>query len=93
MKWLRHNNLSDEDFEALRGTKTMERLQNNRLVIIFDPNDKHPSKKDLGLFETRSLVYWRNLSNRSDTVEVLFENSEDLEDLEQHLTQYKLGQE
>lgn len=93
MKWLRHNNLSDSDFEALRGTVTMERLLRNRLVIVLDPKDEMPSKKDLGLFETTGLVYWRQLSSRDDTAEVLFEDPNDLENLEQHLTQYKLGQE
>jgi hypothetical protein len=93
MKWLRHNNLSDSDFEALRGTPTMERLQKHRLVIILDPNDKMPNKKDMGLFETTGLVYWRNLSGRDDTIEIMFEDPEDLDNIEQHLTQYKLGQE
>jgi hypothetical protein len=71
----------------------MERLQKHRLVIILDPNDKMPNKKEMGLFETVGLVYWRNLSSREDTVEIMFEDLEDLENLEQHLTQYKLGQE
>jgi hypothetical protein len=93
VKWLRHNNLSDSDFEALRGTQTMERLLKHRLVIIYDPSDTHARKKEMGLFETTGLVYWRNLSGREDTVEIMFEDSEDLENLEEHLTQYKLGQE
>lgn len=93
MRWLRHRAISDDDFKLLRGSPTMEKLQRNRLVFTIDPNEKLPSNKDLGLYETNGLVYLRKLSGREDTVEVMFEDPEDLDMLEQYLTQYKMGME
>ncbi len=90
VKWVRHKVINDDDFKLLRGSPSMEKLQKNRLVFTLDPNDTHPSTKELGLYETKGLVYIRNLSGRKDTVEVMFEKEEDLEMLEQYLTQYKM---
>jgi len=93
MKWFRHKAISDDDFDLLRGTATMEKFQHNRLVITLDPNEKRPSNKKMGLYDTKGLVYIRYLSHREDTVEVLFEEPEDLDMLGQYLTQYKIGME
>lgn len=96
MKWLRHKNLSEDDLELLRGTPLMERLQANRLVVVFQPEDKKPAKKDMGLRETQGLFHIRNIGNgknRENVIEILFENPEDVGIVEEHLTQVKLAME
>lgn len=79
----------------LQGTELMVRLQTNRLVITYNPKDNQATMKDMGLFNTVGLYYVRRLqeSSRDDTIEILFENIEDLESVEEHLTQYKMGME
>lgn len=77
----------------LQGTPLMVKLQANRLVVIYNPKENQATMKDMGLFETRGLYYVRRLqeSSREDTIEILFEDTEDLKSVEEYLTQYKLG--
>ena len=79
----------------LQGTSLMVKLQTNRLVIIYNPKENQATMKDLGLFETRGLYYVRRLQegSREDTIEILFEDLDDLKAVEEYLTQYKLGME
>lgn len=95
MKWMRHKNLSEEDMSFLQGTDLMVKLQSHRLVVIYNPKENQATMKDMGLFETRGLYFVRRLQeqSREDTIEILFEDLDDLKAVEEYLTQYKLGME
>jgi hypothetical protein len=95
MKWFNHNSLCENDLALLAGTPTMERLQQNRLIILYEPNATKPSTKELGLDVCKELFCARVPQDRrgDDTVEILFTSLEDMALVENHLTQFKLGQE
>jgi hypothetical protein len=94
MKWFNHNSLCENDLALLAGTPTMERLQQNRLIISYEPNDIIPSTKEMGLDVCKELFCARNTPRYRDdaTVEILFTSLEDMALVENHLTQFKLGQ-
>ena len=94
MKWFKHKSLSEKDMELLAGTDLMVRLQTNRLVIIYEPKFKKPSFKEMGLHECEDLFYLRIPKERhdGDTVEIMFASADDLELVQQHMTQFKISQ-
>lgn len=94
MKWRRHKILSETDMDLLAGSELMGILQRNRIFIKYDPQDKKPSYEELGLFDVTGLVYpvFKQNDQRQDTLEILFENVADMDIVEQHLTQFKMGQ-
>jgi len=95
LKWFKHKNLSEEDLELLRGTSTIEKLMATRLVVHREDSEQMPTMKELGLFNTTGLYFVRGLqpdSSFDNTMEILFELESDRDMAEQHLTQFKLGQ-
>ena len=90
MKWVRHKTLSGADMDSLVGTALMEKLLMNRLAIKFDKTSEAASSKDMGLMDTKGIFHKRDLQGNK-YIEILFEHIEDLEMVEQKLTQYKLG--
>lgn len=77
--------------ELLAGTPVMQKMQKNRLLIVYYPNDEQASYEEIGLPNCEGLYFVRLLQNRDDTIEILFENPRDMDMVEQGLTQYKLG--
>lgn len=90
MKWFQHFELSEEDFDLLRGTATMEALQQNRLVVAYGPKDTQAQPSEMGLFKVTGAFHMREIND--ETYELLFVNKEDLEVVEQHFTQFKMAQ-
>ena len=91
MKWIQHKSLSEADMEFLVGSTLMEKIQRNRLIIKYEHSDTKASYEDLGLYSCEGLYYFRQLGGREDTPEILFELESDLHQVEQNLTQFKLG--
>ena len=89
MKWFRHTELSDDDFELLKGTATMESLQHNRLVIAYGPESTQAKPSELGLFELVGMYYMRKINDQ--TIELLFSEPNDLTQTEQKLIQFKMA--
>ena len=90
MKWLTHNALSENDMALLAGTEMLEKLFRNRLVIIYEPNDKKCPDQEMGLRDCKSPFHVRNIDK--NTIEVLFENESDLVDVTDLLIQFKGGE-
>lgn len=90
MKWVRHKTLSDADMDSLVGTALMEKLLMNRLAVKFETTSEVATSKDMGLMETVGIFHKRELQG-TKYIEILFEHIEDLEMVEQKLTQYKMG--
>lgn len=91
MKWMRHKALSEADMDWLVGSPLMEILQRTRLVLVYDPNDRHASMEEMGLTKCEGVFFIRALQDRNDTYEILFESEADREMIEQTLTQFKLS--
>jgi hypothetical protein len=89
MKWARHNSLSDDDFARLDGTPLMETLMRNRIVVFYDEDEEHPTTNDMGLKNCTGLYHIRALNSFVD--EILFEQSKDMDEIEQHLTLAKMA--
>lgn len=92
MKWVSYNEVSADDLQRLAGTDLFVQMLRNKLVIKYDPSDTPAKLIELGLMETQGLFHIRDVHGRGDSFEILFELEEDRDMTEQHLTQYKLGQ-
>jgi hypothetical protein len=90
MKWVRHKTLSDADMKSLVGTTLMEKLLMNRLAVKFETTAEVATSKAMGLMVTDGVFHKRELQGKK-YIEILFELTEDLEMIEQKLTQYKMG--
>lgn len=94
MRFFTHNSLSDADMSLLQGTKIMTDLQRNRLVIVYDKDQKKATLEDMGLDKPEGLFYMRipqQAQTEKNICEILFEKSSDLERVKESLVQYKLG--
>lgn len=91
MQWLRHKALSVDDMAALNGTKLMEKMLATRLIIIYTPNDVEATFTEMNLYNCKGVFHHRRLEDRGDTLEILFENEEDLDMVEQTLTIFKMS--
>lgn len=92
VKWARHKALSVDDMFTLNGTTLMVQLQSTRLIIIYEPNDKHATFDDMNLYGCSGVFHHRRLEDRADTLEILFELEADRDMVEQTLTQWKMGE-
>lgn len=90
MHWFSHSELSEDDFDRLRGTETMEHLQKNKLVIAYAPNQKHCDPFELGLYELTSPFHIRKIN--VETYEILFVDPQALDTTKEKLTMFKLAQ-
>lgn len=88
MKHLVHYFLSEEDFKLLAGTPTMERMQSNRVVVVYGSDEKRPSDRDLGLYELTGPLYVRKID--ATKFEYLFSKPVDRDNFLEALTVQKL---
>jgi hypothetical protein len=89
MKWFHNIELSDEDFELLRGTEVMIALQRHRLVVVSEPKEEWMNDIDLHELGLVGFFYVREIN--SETHELFFEQFEDLELFKQHLIQHRMS--
>lgn len=89
MHWFRQYELSADDFNRLDGTAMMTTLQQHKLLVSCQGVTRLPKHSDLKLPDLTSAFHVRVIDKK--TFEILFTNREDLEFVEQHLTQFKLS--
>lgn len=77
--------------EGLVGSALMGKLVANRLVIKMEDEETIPSAKLMGLTTLEGLHFRRDLNNNTIHFEILFELVADMEIVQQHLSQYKMG--
>jgi len=98
MRWFNDKSIPEADMLLLAGTELMAKLLSNRLVIVYDSQDTPATPSELGLYhnDITGMYHYRKLTNSKDNspqlIEILFENNVDRILVEEHLSQYKLGQ-
>lgn len=80
--------------DRLIGSDLMAILQSNRLIIKYEKDEAQATFEEIGLFDVKGMVFpaYKQEGRRRDTLEILFESVEDMKTVEQHLTQFKMGQ-
>lgn len=93
MKWTRVKEVSADDLDRLARADSplFITMLRHKLILKYDPNDLRAKLKDIGLMDTKGLFHIRDIHERGDSFEILFELDEDRDMVEQYLTQYKLG--
>ena len=90
MRWIKHNELSDDDMNLLTGSDIIAQLMRCRLVIKFHDDEVAATPKEMGLRECEGMYHIRKLDHGNLVYEILFENEQDRQMVERHLANYKL---
>jgi len=92
MRWVHHNELSDDDMELIACSSLAVSMMRRKLVIKFNKEDTVARPKQMGIRNCAGLYYIRDISISGFTIfEILFELTEDRDIVEQHLVQYKMS--
>jgi hypothetical protein len=91
MRWTKHKELSAADLDYLVGSTVIIEMMRNKLVVKFHDEEKVAAPSEMGLRNCNGLYHMRRVGDDLRIHEILFELPADLEAVEQHLTQYKMG--
>jgi hypothetical protein len=75
--------------EWLAGTELMQKIQSNRVIIVYNPNENQGTYDKFGLYDEVGPHFMRKIDDY--TYEFMFAEPKDMKKFEEHLSQYKLS--